>query len=413
MLGASKSRKFKPKGQHREKSLTAATVRGLAQEGFYPDGNGLYLKIDGKGAKRWVQRLVIQGKRRDIGLGSAKLVSLADAREAALENRKLARSGGDPFALRKKAEEVMTFTVATQRVYDLHLPTWRNPKHGQQWINTLKEYVYPHFGEKRLDAISSADVLSALTPIWNSHPETARRVRQRIGTVMKWAMAQGWRSDNPAEAISKALPKHDRTKVKHQKALPYSQVAAAIRRVSESEASLSSKLALEFIVLTATRSGETRGALWSEIDIDAAEWTIPAERMKAKRPHRVPLSPRALEILQKAKAIKHKDADFVFPGSIIGKPLSDVTLSKLLKELKIEAVPHGFRSSFRDWAGEQTNFPREVCEFALAHVIKDKAEAAYARSDLYEKRRKLMDTWAQYLALERGTVVRMKSKADD
>lgn len=402
---------IKPQGRHKEKSLTAATVRSLNGAGFYGDGNGLYLKVDPSGAKRWVQRLVIHGKRRDIGLGSASFVSLADAREAALANRKLARAGGDPFAARKQAVGIPTFADACQTVHDLHLPTWRNAKHGQQWINTLREYAVPRFGKKRLDTINSADVLAALMPIWNSRPETARRVKQRIGTVIKWAIAQGWRTDNPAEAISKALPKHDRSKVKHQKALPYAEVASALCIVRASEASMQTKLALEFAVLTATRSGETRGALWSEIDLEKAEWIIPAERMKAKRPHRVPLSKRCIEILGQAKPLKSETSDYVFPGTVELKPLSDMTFSKLLKELGIDAVPHGFRSSFRDWAGEQTNFPREVCEFALAHVIKDKAEAAYARSDLFEKRRKLMDAWAQYLTLSASKIVPLKGSA--
>jgi integrase len=400
----------KSAGRHQEKRLTAAAIRGQRNAGFYADGHGLYLKVDPSGAKRWVQRLVIQGKRRDLGLGSAAVVSLADAREAALGNRKLARAGQDPLAARKLHSGVLTFEAAAQRVHDLHLPTWRNPKHGKQWIKTLSEYAFPQFGRKRLDTITSADVLSALSSIWNSRPETARRVKQRIGTVMKWAIAQGWRTDNPAETISKALPKHDRSKVRHQKALPYGSVADAIAVVRASGASQSSKLALDFIILTATRSGETRGAKWSEFDLERAEWTIPAERMKAKRAHRIPLSPRCLEILKEAAKPKDK-AGFVFAGTVEGKPLSDATLSKLLKELDVEAVPHGFRSSFRDWAGEQTNFPREVCEFALAHVIKDKAEAAYARSDLFEKRRKLMATWAQYLSSPAGKVIRMKAHA--
>ena len=400
----------KPTGRHREKSLTAATVRSFKEAGFYADGQGLYLKVDESGAKRWVQRLVIQGKRRDMGLGSASIVSLAEARETALQNRKLARSGGDPLASRTKVEAILTFKAAAEKVHELHLPTWRNPKHGQQWISTLREYVFPHFGNKKLDAITSADVLTAMAPIWNARPETARRVRQRIGTVLKWAIANGWRTDNPAEAISKALPKHDRSTVQHRKALPYGDVATAIATVKDSEASLSAKLALEFLILTATRSGETREAVWSEFDISHKEWLIPAERMKAKKPHRVPLSARCLAILKEAKALKSETSDYVFPGTVAGKPLSDVTLSKLLRELGIAAVPHGFRSSFRDWAGEKTNFPREVCEFALAHVIQDKAEAAYARSDLYEKRRKLMDTWAQYLSLTTGSVVHLKAK---
>jgi integrase len=387
----------KASGRHKDKVLTAATVRSLSARGFYADGQGLYLKVDPSGAKRWMQRLVIQGKRRDLGLGSASLVSLAEARECALQNRKLARAGGDPLASRKQSESIMTFETAAQRVHDLHLPTWRNAKHGQQWLNTLIQYAYPHFGKKRLDAMTSSDVLSALSPIWNKRPETARRVKQRIGTVLKWAIANGWRTDNPADAISKALPKHDSSGIKHQKALPYNQVAHALHRVQQSDASLSSKLAFEFMVLTATRSGETRKAVWDEFDIEKGEWIIPSERMKSKRLHRIPLSPRSVAILKQARALQSKTSNYVFPGSLDGMPLSDMTLSKLLKELGVKAVPHGFRSSFRDWAAEQTSFPREVCEFALAHVIKDKAEAAYARSDLFEKRRKLMEEWSRYL----------------
>lgn len=387
-----------PKGSHRDKRLTAATVRSLTAPGFYPDGQGLYLKIDNGGAKRWIQRLVIQGKRRDIGLGSASVKGLADAREEALTNRKLARSGGDPLAAKRQSVNVWTFEAAAEKVHELHKPTWRNPKHGAQWLSSLSEHVYPHFGKKRVDTITSADVLAALTPIWNQLPETARRVKQRIGTVLKWAIAQGLRTDNPAEAINKALPKHDRSKIKHQKALPYTEVGAAIRTVQDSNAALATKLAMEFLILTATRSGETRGAQWHEIDMDKAEWIIPGERMKAKRPHRVPLSPRCIAILKLAKTIRQEDGDLVFPGTIKDRPLSDATLSKLLKDLKLDAVPHGLRSSFRDWAGEMTNFPREVCEFALSHVIKDKAEAAYARSDLFDKRRMLMEAWADYLS---------------
>lgn len=389
----------KATGRHREKILTAATVRSLNGAGFYPDGQGLYLKVDPSGAKRWTQRLVIQGKRRDLGLGSALLVSLADAREAAIENRRLARAGGDPLAARKQLDAVMTFEAAAEKVHDLHVPTWRNHKHGQQWLNTLREYAFPHFGKKRLDVVTSADVLSALSSIWNSHPETARRVRQRIGTVLKWAIAQGWRTDNPAEAIAKALPKHDRSSVRHRKALPYGQVCNAIARLRNSNASISSKLALEFLILTATRSGEVRGAVWTEFDIESAIWTVPAHRMKAKREHRVPLSLSCLDVLRQAAELNQ--AGFVFPGNVNDKPLSDSTLSKLLRELNIGAVPHGFRSSFRDWASEQTNFSREVCESALAHSIKDKAEAAYARSDLFGKRRELMEAWSQYLKVDK------------
>lgn len=388
----------KPKGAHQEKRLSAAFVRSVRDPGLHGDGQGLYLKVDPSGAKRWIQRIVISGKRRDIGLGSASLVSLSDAREQALQQRKAARAGEDPIAEKRRQNAVLSFKEAAEKVHDLNKPTWRNEKHGKQWLSTLEGFAYPHFGSKRVSLITSADVLSALTPIWNTHPETARRVKQRIGTVLKWAVAQGWRMDNPADAISKALPKHDRSNVQHRKALPYGEVAAAIQRVRASDASNATKLAFEFLVLTATRSGETREAQWGEVNLADAVWTIPADRMKAKRVHRVPLSPRCLVILKEAEALRSEDSDLIFPGTVKGKALSDMTFSKLMKELAIPAVPHGFRSSFRDWAGEATHHPREVIEFALAHVIKDKAEAAYARSDLFEKRRAIMDEWCSYIA---------------
>lgn len=390
---------IKPAGKHPEKRLTAVEVRNLSKPGFYSDGHGLYLKVDPSGAKRWVQRIIIQGKRRDIGLGSASITTLAEAREKALANRKEARAGGDPLAKRKRLEAILTFKEAAEKVLALSKPTWRNPKHGDQWINTLTTYAFPFFGTKRIDTITGADVLEALTPIWNTRPETARRVKQRIGTVMKWAMAQGWRTDNPADTISRALPKHDRSKVQHRLALPYEQVSGAIRKVQASEAGLSTKRAFEFLVLTATRSGETREARWNEIDLEKKVWTIPASRMKAKKPHRIPLSDRCLTIIEEMKNHRNGDSPLVFPGSKPLKELSDMTLSKLMKDLSIPAVPHGFRSSFRDWAGEQTNYPREVLEFALAHVITDKAEAAYARSDLFEKRQGLMQDWAKYISI--------------
>ena len=390
---------FKPAGVHRDKRLTAATVRTVTKTGLHADGNGLYLKVDTNGSKRWIQRIVINGKRRDIGLGSAALVSLSEAREAALENRKDARAGGDPIAAKRLSQAVLSFKEAAEQVHQLNKPTWRNEKHGDQWIKTLEKFAYPSIGGKRISTITSADVLSVLSPIWNSHPETARRVKQRIGAVMKWAVAKGWRTDNPADAIGQALPKQDRSKIKHRLALPYDKVADAIRKVHGSEAGIATKLAFEFLVLTATRSGETREAVWSEFDLDKKVWTIPASRMKAKKPHRVPLTDRCMAILKEAEPLKQNGSDLVFPGTRADKPLSDMTLSKLMKELTIPAVPHGFRSSFRDWAGEQTHHPREVIEFALAHLIKDKAEAAYARSDLFEKRRSLMDDWATYIAV--------------
>lgn len=390
----------KPVGRHTDKRLSAATVRTVKEPGFYADGNGLHLKVDANGAKRWIQRIVINGKRRDIGLGSATLVSLIEAREAALENRKSARAGNDPIAAKRLSQAILTFKEAAERVHEINKPTWRNEKHGKQWIDTLNKFAFPIIGNKRINTITSNDLLAVLSPIWTTHPETARRVKQRMGTVLKWAIVKGWRTDNPADAIGNGhgLPKHDRSKVKHREALPYDQVAAAIRKVHDSEAGTATKLAFEFLVLTATRSVETREAHWREFDLDKKVWTIPADRMKAKKIHRLPLSDRCIAILKEAQTLKKEGSDLVFPGTVKNKPLSDMTLSKLMKELKIPAVPHGFRSSFRDWAGEKTHHPREVIEFALAHVIKDKAEAAYARSDLFEKRRHLMADWSSYVS---------------
>lgn len=384
---------MKRKGQHVHNALTPMLVRKLNESGFYADGNGLYLKVDKTGAKRWVQRIVINGKRSDLGLGSVSLISLKEARERAIENRKDARDGGDPLADKRKARSIPTFEEAAYAVHEMHLPTWKNPKHAQQWINTLKQYAFPRIGPKRISTISSADVLAVLTPIWTNKPETASRVRQRMGAVLKWSMAQGWRADNPAEAISQALPKRDKTKSNHHLSLPYEQVLNAIQIVQDSGASIATKLSFEFLVLTATRSGEVRGACWDEIN--GSTWEIPKSRMKAKRSHRVPLSDRCMDILSAAESLKDSSG-FVFTNGS-GKPLSDATLSKLLREQKIEAVPHGFRSSFRVWASEQTSISHQVCEFALAHVIGNKAEAAYQRSDLFEKRRKLMTMWADYL----------------
>lgn len=377
-----------------EKALSAQFVRTVREPGKYFDGHGLFLRVDDNGARFWVQRIVIRGKRCELGLGSPSLVSLAEARDAALANRKLARAGGDPLQAKREAAAVMTFEEAAREVHRIHEPTWRYRKHAAQFISTLETYAFPRLGRLRMPDLTPADILAVLTPIWTEKPETARRVRQRIGTVMKWGVAKGWRLDNPAENVLTALPKHDIAKVP-RKALPYDQVADCLAAVQGSGAGLSTKLALEFLVLTAARSGEVRSAAWSEISLHAAIWTIPAVRMKMKKPHRVPLSPRALEILREAEGL---DETLIFPGTKKGKPLSDNTLRKLVNEIGFAVDVHGFRTSFRTWAQERTNFPREVAEFALAHVVGDAAERAYARSDVLEKRRTMMNTWASFVS---------------
>lgn len=388
------------------KALTAAQVRSALTPGKHHDGGGLglYLRVEANGARFWVQRITIHGKRCELGLGSPPTVSLAEARDIAFSNRKMARAGGDPLRAKKEATAVLTFEEAARKVHALHKPTWRNEKHAAQFLSTLETYAFPRIGRLKTADVSTADVLAVLSPIWTAKAETARRVQQRIGMVMKWAVAQGWRQDNPAAAISEALPKLDRQKVQ-RKALPFVDVSECLKAVLSSEAGLSTKLAFEFLILTACRSGEVRGALPSEIDWDAQGgpvWNIPASRMKAKRPHTVPLSLRSAEIVRAAVAL---GGPFLFPGTRKGKGLSDATLLKLVRDLGYDIDIHGFRTSFRTWAQERTNFPREVAESALAHTIKDKSEAAYARSDLIEKRRKMMAAWAGFVARNDAKIV--------
>ena len=330
-----------------------------------------------------------------MGLGGWPLVSLAEARERAIENRKTARSGGDPLAEKRNAS-VPTFSEAVDRVIALNAPTWRHPKTEVQWRSSLKTYAYPYLADVPVDQIDGADVLAVLSPIWTTKPETARRVRRRVSAIIKWSVASGYRYDNPAgDALSQVLPKTPKVG-RHFKAIHYSAVSGALKSIRSARALASSNLCLEFQVLTASRPGEARQAQWSEVDISARTWTIPSDRMKADREHRVPLSERAMKILADARSLDG-GSDLVFP-SRSGRPLSDMTHRKLLRTLGIDCVPHGFRSSFRDWAAEKTDAPHAVMEAALAHVVGDSTEAAYFRSDLFERRRTLMDQWAEYLA---------------
>ena len=398
-----KPRSTKRRGRHPEKALTAAFCRHVGECGRYADGNGLYLHVDPSGARRWVQRLVIRGKSCVLGLGSLALVPLAEAREKALANRRLARSGGDPFAARPRTAGVPTFAEATEKVIAIHREAWKDGEAtAQKWRATLQQYAHPHIGDKGVDRVTTADVMAALVPIWSTKNVTAQRVRRHIGAIMRWAIAQGYRSDNPAgDAVTAALPKRPR-QIRHMPALPYGEVGAALAGVRVSQAWTGTKLAFELLVLTAARSGEVRLATWDEFDLAASVWTVPAARMKMNREHRVPLCGRAVEILGEAERLREvvvsvEPAGLVFPTRR-GKVLSDMVFWKLVKQQGLAAVPHGFRSSFRDWAAERTDHPREVIEAALAHVVGNRTEAAYARSDLFERRRRLMDEWADYLA---------------
>lgn len=386
-------------GRHPSKALTAAFVRSASQPGKYFDGNGLYLLVTDAGRKQWVQRIVIRGKRSEIGLGNPDLTPLATARQRALDNRALARAGGDPLQAKRLAAEVPTFAEAAKRVHEAHMPTWRNEKHAAQFISTLEAYAFPRLGTVKVSDITSADVLAVLAPIWVNKHETAMRVRQRIGTVLTWAMAQGWRQDNPAMFVGSALPKVNRTKA-HRAFLSHGEIGQFLKALSASGARLHTKLALEFLILTAGRSGEVRLATWGEFDLANAQlgpvWIIPGSRMKAGAEHRVPLSARAVELLSLARQAS-SSGDLVFPGQKAGHPISDMTLSKLVKELGFDVDVHGFRTSFKTWAAENTAFANEVSERALAHTIKNRVEAAYNRTDLFDQRRQMMAEWANYL----------------
>ena len=374
--------------------LTALAARALSRPGRHSDG--LYLHVTPAGSKSWVQRIVIDGRCRDVGLGPYPAVSLARARCIAHDNRTAVAEGRDPVAEKRQARE------AAARVIGLRRPTWSNPKHAAQWQSTLQTCAFPLIGHKAVDAITAADVMEALTPIWTSKAETASRVRQRMETVMDWAVAQGYRLDNPAgRSLLKVLPKTQRLK-EHHRALPYAQVPGAVRQVRESTAGRPTKLAFEFLVLTACRSGEVRAAGWTEVDWEPATWEIPASRMKARHTHRVPLSGRAIEILREASRLGDWQG-LVFPAARSGNAASPMTFTALLRRLEIPAVPHGFRTSFRNWVAECTATPWAVGEAALAHNVGNSTEAAYMRSDLFDRRRALMGRWAAYITGGTGT----------
>lgn len=383
-------------GKHPQKALTSVRINSLSEPGRYADGNGLYLVVDPTGAKRWVLRTLVHGKRRDIGLGGLRLVSLAEARDKAVEFRKIAREGGNPIDVRRQAKAIIpTFADASQQAYESHKGAWRNDKHASQWINTLKTYAFPMIGETRVDHIETRDVMKVLTPIWLAKPETARRLKQRLSTVLDWSKAAGFRSgDNPADGVAKGLPKQPDRK-NHFEAMPFDDVAAFLKKLSEVNASEYSRLAFELLILTATRTNEILFAKWDEVDLGEKVWIIPAERMKAGREHRVPLAPQAVKILRRAKEIS--TSDFIFPGRRADEPMSNMVFLMILRRMDLDFTAHGFRSAFRDWASERTNFPRDVCEMALAHTIKSKVEAAYRRGDLFEKRRELMKAWANFI----------------
>ena len=386
--------------------LTAAKVKATTKPGLHGDGRGLYLRVATGGSKGWIQRITINGRRRDIGLGGSPTVSLAKARLLADANRTAVAEGRDPLAEKRKAG-IPAFHEAALRVHEANLPRWRNGKHTTGWLQSLERHAFPVIGDMPVDRIDRSDVLRVLAPIWGSKPETARRVRQRIRVILRWCLAHGFVEHNVAgDMIDGALPPMPRVKA-HFRALPYQDVAAALEAVSASKASLAGKACFQFLVLTAARSGEARGATWSEIDIERREWRISAGRMKGGVEHRVPLSGTALAVIEQTRPLRDA-SDMIFPSpSKPGRVMSDMTLTKLLRAAGFgeRATVHGFRSSFRDWAAECTNAPHAVMELSLAHAVGNGVERAYARSDLFEKRRSLMDRWAAYLEGSDGEVV--------
>ncbi|OYW16160.1 MAG: integrase [Novosphingobium sp. 12-64-8] len=375
--------------------LTAIGIRKLKEPGRYSDGEGLILKLIAPGKGSWILRVQSDGKRRDIGLGTLSDRNLSEARETAREIRRKLKAGVDALAERKRERLVIpTFRAAAKSVHEEHQLAWKKGKHQAQWFNTLETYVFPAFGDTAVSEVHGPAIRDVLAPIWLTKPETARRVRQRIVSVLDWACAKGFReTEAPTRSITRGLPRQPR-KNGHFEALPFKELPSFMTALRERTSV--GRLALEFLILTAARSGEVRGCLWSELDLKKKIWTIPAERMKAGNSHLVPLSDAALDVLQRAKAFKSLLSDFVFPGQNPKAALSDMTLLKILRDKDLEVTVHGFRSSFRDWVAEDTEYQGEVAEAALAHTITNKVEAAYRRTDYLEKRKALMNDWADF-----------------
>ncbi len=403
--------------------LTATALAKKLAPGRYVDGEGLCLLVGKTGSRSWVVRVQKDKKRRDIGLGSESKVSLKLARERAVLVRAQIEAGIDPIAERRKAAGIPTFRESAALVHAEHLKGWSNGKHQKQWLSTLEAYAFPEFGDVSVALVDSGAVRDALAAIWLTKGETARRLRQRIRTVIDWSVAKGYREASlPWPVIDKALPKQ-RTKVKHHPSLSYATLPAFLAELRAKETM--GRLALEAAILTAARSGEVRGARWSEIDLEAQLWTVPAGRMKGGLEHVITLSDAAVALFKRAKKHKRENSDLVFPGTSKGKELSDMTLTKVVRDMhgaevkagragyldpvqRKVATAHGFRSTFRTWAAEKTSFPGEVAEAALAHVNQNKVEASYLHTDHRDKRADLLQLWGQYCeGAKGGNVVRL------
>lgn len=406
--------------------LDAAKVKNLKKEpGMHADGGGLYLQVKNGGAS-WVLRYQLSGRARWMGLGPLTLYGLKEARAKALDARRLRHEGTDPVdakrlaraKLRLEAAKAITFTDAAAQYIASHKAAWRNSKHVDQWSTTLATYVEPVFGKLPVQSVDTALVLKALEPIWNTKPETASRLRGRIEAILDWARVRCFREgENPARwrgHLDKLLPARGKVRrIVHHAALPYAELPDFIAALQAQDGTAA--CALEFAILTAARTGEVIGATWSEIDLGSKVWTVPGERMKAGKEHRVPLSERAIEILTGLKPTHAEQTGFVFQGRKPGTALSNMAFLMLLRRMnRDDLTGHGFRSTFRDWAAERTNFPSEAAELALAHTISDKVEAAYRRGDMFERRRRLMADWAKFCATPvkvESTVVNLRASA--
>ncbi|MAI48984.1 MAG: integrase [Flammeovirgaceae bacterium TMED32] len=389
-----------------------------AGPGKYEDGGGLRLVVSKSGSRKWVLRYTCNGKRREMGLGSVQNVGLAEARAKAAKFRSMASDGVDPIAARRaEPGQIPDFTACAARYIRVHRHGWRNAKHARQWVSTLKKYARPVIGPKSVDAIVTEDIIKILSPIWTTKTETAKRIQGRIENVLDFAAAHNYRDPlNPARwrgHLDKLLPRPSRVStITHHPAMPYTDLPTFMEEL-RSNGSITA-LALQFLILTATRTSEVLLAEWTEIDEASKIWTIPATRMKAQKEHRIPLTDSTITILGSLPRIAHNP--FVFPGSRTGRPLSNMAMLQLMRGMGFGVngsrgpfVPHGFRSSFRDWSGEVSSFPRDVAEMALAHAVENKVEAAYRRGDLFEKRTKMMEAWASFLAVknEDQAVVRL------
>jgi len=402
--------------------LTSLKVKSETRKGRYGDGGGLWLQVSETGTKSWLFRFTLNGKARQMGLGPVADVTLSDAREFAADCRKVLRDGKDPIEAREATRKAATlesakaisFKECASSYIDAHKPGWRNSKHSSQWENTLKDYAYPHFGNMAVASVDTGLVMKAIEPIWAEKTETASRVRGRIEKILDWAATRGYRQgENPARwrgHLENLLPARSSVHtVKHFPALPFEEIGEFMKALRKQEST--SARCLEFLILTALRPGTVRMATWNEVKLEKGVWEVPAEKMKKKRPHRVPLSDAAVAVLE--GMAKVRISSYVFPGLKPEKPLSNNALDALLERMNYEHITsHGFRSTFKDWASERTAYPDQVSEMALAHIIKDKVEAAYRRGDLFEKRARLMKDWAEYCDKEpkEGEVISINDK---